>query len=222
MRPPRRGCLLVAAPTLEDPNFRRAVVLLLAYDEAGALGVVLNRPSETPLAEIVPSWAAHASTPDVLFSGGPVQQNAAICVGRPDVPDGEAGLDLEVPHDLSDLASADGEDSARDPDVADGFQDDDLEGGYSPLTSLLGTVDLHREPEDVAVALAGLRVFKGYAGWGAGQLEEEIEAEAWFVLDGSPDDVLTPNPEGLWAEVLRRQGGWLAVLSHHPLDPSLN
>ena len=100
--------------------------------------------------------------------------------------------------------------------------EDDLEGGYSPLTSLLGTVDLHREPEDVDVELAGLRVFRGYAGWGPGQLDAEIEAEAWFVVDGSPDDVLTPNPERLWAEVLRRQGGWLAVLSHHPLDSSLN
>ncbi len=54
--PPERGRLLVAAPSLSDPNFFRTVVLLLAHDGGGALGVVLNRPSDIPVAEVVPSW----------------------------------------------------------------------------------------------------------------------------------------------------------------------
>lgn len=199
MSPPSRGRLLVAAPTLGDPNFHRSVVLVLAYDDDGSLGVVLNRPSETPISEIVPSWALHASPPDVLFTGGPVQPNAAICVGH------HVG-------ELEDVLSG---------AVVEGESGFDA-GGYSPLTSAIGTVDLHREPEDVAVRFHGLRVFKGYAGWGAGQLDEEIAEGAWFVVDGTPADVLTSEPDTLWERVLRSQGGWMAVLARHPLDPSLN
>lgn len=204
MGPPRRGDLLVAAPTLTDPNFSRSVVLLLACDEGGALGVVLNRPSDTPVGEIVPSWAYHASPPGVLFGGGPVQPNAAICVGH------------HVGGDGSGPASEDGC-----ADYSPVGEDDDV-SGYSPLTPAIGTVDLHREPEDVPVKLAGLRVFKGYSGWGPGQLEEELEQHAWYVVEGRPELILTSEPEHLWERVLREQGGWLAVISRHPVDPSLN
>ena len=209
----------MAAPTLSDPNFYRTVVLLLAYDEDGALGVVLNRPSETPIAEIVPSWSLHASSPRVLFSGGPVQPNAAICVGH------HVGDVAGVPADLADLeamASLDDLDDLDDLDESDDDDDDDYFRGYSPLTSAIGTVDLHREPEDIAVTFAGLRVFKGYSGWGPGQLDEEIAERAWYVVEGKPDDILTPDPEALWERVLKQQGGWLSVLARHPVDPSLN
>lgn len=205
--PPERGRLLVAAPTLLDPNFFRAVVLLLAYDEDGALGVILNRPTDTPVAEIVPSWALHASPPGVLFSGGPVQPNAAICVG----------------HHRGGLPSPEGSGSglAGLSELGLGVEED-VFSGYSPLTSALGTVDLHREPGEIPVELAGLRVFKGYSGWGGGQLEEEIEEGAWLVVEGRPEHILTPEPDELWEQVLRQQGGWLAVLARHPVDPSLN
>ncbi len=215
MTPPRRGRLLVAAPTLEDPNFFRTVVLLLAYDPDGALGVVLTRPSETPVAEIVPSWALHASAPGVLFAGGPVQENAAICVGHHEDASLGSELDLDLDLDLGAMGQATLDDGELD-------SDDDAFGGYSPLTSKLGTVDLHREPDDITVALRGLRVFQGYAGWGAGQLDAEIAESAWFVVEGGAPDVLTPEPELLWERVLRRQGGWLSILSRHPVDPSLN
>jgi putative transcriptional regulator len=206
---PHRGCLLVAAPNLVDPNFARTVVLLLACDEEGALGVVLNRPSDTTVAEIVPSWALHASPPGVLFTGGPVQPNAAICVGhhRGDPPPFDLAKGL--PAGLAGFGLR-------------GEDEEEFFTGYSPLTSAIGTVDLHREPEDIPVELAGLRVFKGYAGWGAAQLEEEIEEGAWFVVEGQPGHILTPSPERLWEQVLREQGGWLAVLARHPVDPSLN
>ncbi len=219
MRPPERGSLLVAAPTLSDPNFFRTVVLLLACDEDGALGVVLNRPTDTPISDIVPSWAAHASPPGVLFSGGPVQPNAAICVGHHvDGVDPESLAAIEqqarrLEDDTDDTDGADGE--ATDEEV-------DLFSGYSPLTETIGTVDLHREPEDVDVTFAGLRVFKGYSGWGPGQLDDEIADRGWFVVDGTPAEILTAEPDDLWERVLRSQGGWLSVLARHPIDPSLN
>jgi putative transcriptional regulator len=78
---PRVGDLLVATPTLLDPNFEHAVVLLLDSDEDGALGVVLNRPSSVPVGEILPDWGTLTGAPDVLFQGGPVGTDSALAVG---------------------------------------------------------------------------------------------------------------------------------------------
>jgi putative transcriptional regulator len=72
------GRLLVAAPPLHDPNFFRSVVLLLDHDEHGALGLVLNRPGELLACEVVPRLAPLLEDSDVLFVGGPVQQEGVI------------------------------------------------------------------------------------------------------------------------------------------------
>lgn len=76
------GQLLVATPALRDPNFERTVVLLVAHEPGGALGVVLNRPTEVPVAEVLGGWGALAQQPPVLFEGGPVQPESAICLAR--------------------------------------------------------------------------------------------------------------------------------------------
>ena len=183
---PGKGSLLVAAPTLADPNFSRSVIFLLAHDDEGTLGVVLNRPSHVPVEEIVPGWGGLAAEPSVLFTGGPVQPSAAICIGRTELPE---------------VAEA---------------------AGYAPLVGRLGTVDLHGDPTDVPVPLVEVRVFTGYAGWGPGQLADEIGSGSWHVLEGHHQDVLSGDPEGLWSRVLRRQGGWLAVLARYPSDLSSN
>ncbi len=75
------GDLLVATPSLLDPNFERTVVLVLDLDENGALGVVLNRPSTVEVREILPDWTAVARAPEVLFQGGPVSTDSALAVG---------------------------------------------------------------------------------------------------------------------------------------------
>jgi putative transcriptional regulator len=79
-RGPAVGDLLVATPALLDPNFDHTVVLLLDSDEDGALGVVLNRPSVVPVGEVLPGWHEIASSPDVLFQGGPVSTDSALAV----------------------------------------------------------------------------------------------------------------------------------------------
>jgi putative transcriptional regulator len=83
---PRRdwsGRLLVATPALIDPNFARVVILLLQHSpDDGALGVVLNRPSGTDVAEVLPAWRVLTPEPARIFAGGPVQPQAAICLGR--------------------------------------------------------------------------------------------------------------------------------------------
>ena len=92
----------------------------------------------------------------------------------------------------------------------------------SPLMARIGLVDLEAPPELLAGGITSLRVFAGYAGWGAGQLRAEIDEGAWYVLPGEPADAFFAEPERLWPSVLRRQGGELALVATYPDDPVLN
>jgi putative transcriptional regulator len=76
------GRLLVATPALRDPNFERTVVLVVAHEEGGALGVVLNRATEVSVSEVLGGWGSLAGEPSVVFEGGPVTPEAAICLAR--------------------------------------------------------------------------------------------------------------------------------------------
>jgi len=90
--------------------------------------------------------------------------------------------------------------------------------GWQPLFGGLGTIDLSRTPAELGADIARLRVFAGYAGWGGGQLEGEIEAGAWVVTRAAPGDALSEEPDGLWRAVLARQGGVVAALASYPRD----
>jgi len=92
----------------------------------------------------------------------------------------------------------------------------------SPMPSGLGTVDLELPPDEVASGFSGLRIFRGYAGWGSGQLDAELQLGGWIVLAAEPEDVFTEEPEGLWRRVLARQPGRLAWLANCPDDLSWN
>jgi putative transcriptional regulator len=74
------GALLVAAPGLSDPNFRRTVVYMIEHRPQGSLGVVLNRPSEVPVQDVLPTWAPLSSRPSAVFVGGPVETETALCL----------------------------------------------------------------------------------------------------------------------------------------------
>jgi len=90
--------------------------------------------------------------------------------------------------------------------------------GWQPLFAGLGTLDLSRTPDELGAEIARLRVFAGYAGWGGGQLEGEIEAGAWVVTTAGPGDALSEQPDVLWRQVLHRQGGVVSALSSYPKD----
>jgi putative transcriptional regulator len=94
--------------------------------------------------------------------------------------------------------------------------------GWEPVIGGLGVLDLGRELSDVRPSLDRVRVFAGYAGWGGGQLENEISEGAWYVLDADPEDALSSQPGGLWRFVLKRQGGKLALVANFPADPNMN
>ena len=93
--------------------------------------------------------------------------------------------------------------------------------GLSPLLGPLGVVDLHRSPEDLP-GVVSLRLFAGYAGWSAGQLDAELMAGGWFVVDAHPGDAVVEKPTDLWRMVLGRQPGLLGHLDGYPDDPSMN
>jgi putative transcriptional regulator len=179
------GRLLVATPVLDDPNFRRAVVLLLDHNDEGALGIVVNRPLEVEVAAVLPLWQPYATAPGRLFQGGPVALDSALGV-------------VAVPGD------------------------DEEPFGVKRIIGSVGLVDLDIPPQIIAGGVAGLRIFAGYAGWGAGQLEKEISNGAWYVVDAEARDPFTDSPDQLWRQVLRRQRGNLALVSTFPDDPAMN
>jgi putative transcriptional regulator len=179
-----KGRLLVATPALGEGIFDRSVVLIIEHDDTeGAFGVVLNRPSTTDVEGALPEWAGLAASPPVVFVGGPVSPEAAICLAR--------------------VSRADAE-------------------GWVPVVGAIGAVDLSQDTDVLAGAVDEVRLFAGYAGWTTGQLEDEIEAGAWFVVDPLEGDVLNDEPESLWQRVLRRQRGRLAMFADYPEDPTTN
>ena len=170
-----RGQLLIAAPALSD-FFARAVVLVIEHNEEGALGLVLNRPTDAAVAEVVDRLAGLAGPEDMVHVGGPVSPDSIIALGK----------------------FEDGAEAAR------------------LVVGDLGLVD----PDEPEPDLTELRVYAGYAGWGPGQLDSELEDEAWIVEPARPGD---PFADGdLWAAALQRKGGAYALLATMPPDPSLN
>ena len=90
-----------------------------------------------------------------------------------------------------------------------------------PLFGALGFAALD-DPDDVVPVTTRRRVFAGYAGWDAGQLESEVERDDWILEPAAPDDPFTDAPDELWSDVLRRKGGIYELVSRIPEDPSVN
>jgi putative transcriptional regulator len=188
------GKLLVASPTLRAPEFSRCVIALLEHNEDGALGLIINRPGDASLLDVVPPVADIASAPAVVFSGGPVQPEVAIALGV-----------------ITEGAKTEGA-------TADGSAGE----GWRPIVGPLVTVDLDYDPALLAASLRELRVFAGYAGWSGGQLEAEIVDGAWYVVERLPGDTFADLPDRLWSQVLRRQPWPLSAVSTCPDDPTMN
>jgi putative transcriptional regulator len=178
-----RGKLLLASPTLLDPNFVRAVVLIAEHTEEGAMGLVLNRPAASTVSDAVPDLAWLAGDDEQVYVGGPVAETAVIVLAEFDRVEVAGAI---VDGDLGFIGT-----EADDPDALEG-------------------------------AVRRARVFAGHAGWGPGQLEEELQEEAWIVEPPRREEIFTEDAQALWAAVLRRKGRRYALLSTMPLDPSQN
>lgn len=172
----------MAGPGLVDPNFWRTVVLIVEHTDEGALGLVLNRPSETSVGEAVPQLAELLDPGERLFIGGPVQPSAVIVLAR-----------FEDPTDAALLA----------------FDD-------------VGVLGTGSEPEELSVGVRAGRAFLGHAGWGPGQLDDELERGDWILEPARLEDAFGDEAPALWSEVLTRKGGSYALVARMPADPSMN
>jgi putative transcriptional regulator len=176
-----RGQLLIATPVIVDPNFRRTVVLLAEHSEEGAMGLVLNRPSESLVADAVPPLAGLVDGDEPVYVGGPVEPSAVVVLA-----------DFEDPAEAGSL-----------------------------VVGSIGFVVADEEHTLAAASVRRSRVYAGYAGWSAAQLEAELQEEAWFVEPAQPEDAFA-DPDALWSDVLRRKGGEYTVIAMMPEDPSVN
>jgi putative transcriptional regulator len=177
-----RGQLLIAGPSLLDPNFWRTVVLIVEHTEEGALGLVLNRPSETSVGQAVPQLDELLDAEEPLFVGGPVQPSAVMVLAE-----------FEDPGDAALLAFGD-----------------------------VGVLGSGSSPEELNVGVRTGRAFVGHAGWGPGQLDDEIERGDWILETAALDDAFCSEPQQLWSDVLIRKGGSYALIARMPPDPSMN
>ena len=97
---------------------------------------------------------------------------------------------------------------------------EDIDEAAAPIFGSIGFMPAESEPDELAVRR--VRVFAGYAGWGAGQLEAELAEPSWIVVDAEGDDAFADDPDVLWRTVLQRKGGAFSLMENMPVDPGLN
>ena len=174
--------LLLSMPQLEDENFSRTVILMLEHDDNGSFGLVLNRPSEMQLVDVLSqlelNWGT--DTDAVVWRGGPVSP--------------ETGWMLHSPNgDCKPLAK-----------TQEGRINSDESMLVAPGVALSVSIDKLRElSEDPPLEY---RLLLGYAGWGPGQLAKEMVEGSWLHADVNSDLVFKAPPEKMWSLAMHSLG----------------
>jgi putative AlgH/UPF0301 family transcriptional regulator len=166
------GTVLYAAPWFLDDDLGRRALLVLRHNSTGAAGVCITQPDTEIPADFPARWRSKISPPAMLFHGGPVARDGFIVLTmlRPGAP---------RPLRFTPLRDRPG-------------------AGPHPVTDRLGTMALSATPEDVGHAVDTMRVFVGYLGWRAGELEEYMERGALVVSRRPARQVFTERPGELW------------------------
>ncbi len=180
-----QGHLLIASPHLPDPNFYRAVVLMIEHQQEGALGLILNRIGNLTLADAWDEPETPLADPEKLIRvGGPVEGPLMALHGH-------EGL-----------------------------------GGHLPLPGLFFAGDRDIIGRLVQQTEHVYHLFMGYAGWGPGQLEGELEIGGWLTMPAKPAHVFQWDVETLWEEVVHLIGDEITSealgIRRRPIDPSAN
>lgn len=167
---PAAGKLLVASRGLLEPNFDRTVVLLVNHSDEGAMGIIINRPTEVRLGELVSDLEGVEEREETVWVGGPVAHwQMVLLIRSKKVPEGAENV----------------------------FENVHFSASRVVLDQLLA-----KDTE--------FRVYAGYAGWTAGQLEHEIARGGWHVLPGEPELIFDPAPLELWRElIVRGEAKWV-------------
>jgi putative transcriptional regulator len=166
------GMFLVAAKQLGDPNFSQTVVLLVEHGPSGAMGLVVNRPSEVRVARIFPTLPEKAGAAS-LFVGGPVNRAGAMALRRSKTKPADRVAIVDDIYLVTDK--------------------DELERNLR------------------SAGTETVRVFLGYSGWAAGQLEREISLGAWHVLPATAAQVFDDDMTTLWRRLIGRANSRIAM-----------
>ena len=188
------GYFLISETELVDPNFHRTVVLLVNHNEEGAFGLVVNRPAEITLGDIVTEFAEEPVGELDAYIGGPVEQHYLFTLhsGMPETARSQYAME-----------------------PAEGIV---FEPVFHAMEGYLRT-EWHRFAPD---RRPRVNFYLGYAGWGPGQLEGELAQNAWLVLPATSEIVFHPDPSEGWAAALSRKGGIYQIIAQTGFKPSLN
>jgi putative transcriptional regulator len=163
--------MLVAMPQIVDPFFWHSIVLLIEYTDEGSLGIVINRPTELKVADVLHEleipWTGDPD--EIVHLGGPVQPQLGSVLYRAE----ENG---------SDETSA---------EIVDGLC---VSQNIETLRRIAASL-----PFEIKLVL-------GYAGWSAGQLDEELQRHDWLIAPVDIDQVFAPDAENVWERVLHSIG----------------
>ncbi len=177
--------LLLAMPQVLDPFFRHSVVLLVHHDSVeGSLGFIVNRPTELKLKDILEDleipWTSEKSP--AAYFGGPVKPEVGtlLFLDREDA-------DLEVP-------------GRDDLDEKEKREDRHICPGVSASQNVSDLETLETRPDD------SFRLYLGYAGWGEGQLEQEILRNDWLIAPVLNDLIFSGTPDEAWRKALASVG----------------
>lgn len=218
------GCFLIASPYLTNGHFFRSVVFVIRHTQEGAFGVVINRSTSKRFSEVVelssPSWQSDAAKPphgdalnsppdgesisplrDRIYLGGPVEGpllalHEVAGIGEP----------------CGDVDAVDADESApQDPAGAKMTLHDHPAETWGSLSIEWTDVPAWMTADEDHLRIlarredARLKFIVGYAGWGAGQLEHELDAGGWLVTPAEADSIFE-DPDGVWEKLVHRCG----------------
>lgn len=200
------GDLLVANPIMNDPNFRRTVMLVVHHASDGAIAVALNRPTWVEPQDAFPDLDAVTTLQRPLYFGGPSSPNQLLTVFEDDRTADELAGSREVVNGVFVTANLDllTELAAKAAAAAAVAAEAAAEASAADGTEPAATAAAVDEPR--------LRVYAGHATWGPGQLESEIAAGGWRVLPGRRDQIFSDDAENLWRSMPMLGDGVTAYL----------
>lgn len=163
-----KGKFLIAGRNLRDPNFAESVVLLVEYNDDGAMGLVINNRSEVGLSRLLPDIEELKEREDDLFIGGPVQRKSMLLmlVRSRTKP-------VESNHVFADVY-------------------------------VTGSVAVLEQVIEMGWEADRFRAYAGYAGWGPGQLDNEVARGDWHIAPADADTVFAAKPADVWKRLIER------------------
>ncbi|GAB6091242.1 YqgE/AlgH family protein [Spirochaeta dissipatitropha] len=188
------GHFLISETDLMDPNFYHSVILITDHNEDGAFGLVINRPADIVLQDVVPEFADTAAGIIPVFVGGPVEQQYLFLLH-----DGLDGIELPEPH----------------MHPVDGVV-------FQPLTETIAGLLPQIIKQDRKTVRRHIHLFAGYSGWSSGQLEAEILEGSWITHPASAEIIFHSDPAQGWQDAMSRKGDLYRIIAQTGFRPSMN